>query len=413
MRKKLGNIILVLILLVGVGLLVYPTFSDWWNSFHQTRAIAGYTAQVANMDKEDFDRMWAEAEAFNEYLKQKPGRFMLTDEEIDRYNSILDVTGTGIMGYIDIPSIKVSLPIYHGTDEAVLQIAIGHITGTSFPIGGEGTHCAVSGHRGLPSAKLFTDIDQLQAGDKFLLQILDRTLTYEVDQIRIVLPQELQDLEIDPYQDFCTLITCTPYGVNTHRLLVRGHRVDNDNTDASRVTADAMRFEPVIVAPLVAAPILFILLIYLLISTSKWNRRRKAHRSKDELQDAIGQIASEDVTAEDLMEGRVALPAVKPKKTRKPARPAKTAKPAGPDEPKAPDKPAESEMPAEPEKPETPEKATEPEAMKTPERPAETGEPENMETAETAGKPEKPEIAEKTEQPVKKKKKRIRIRFKK
>ena len=292
MRRKISNAILVLILLIGVGLLVYPTFSDWWNSFHQTRAIAGYTAAVANMDTEDFDRMWAEAEAFNERLRMAPGRFSLSEEEIEEYNKILDVTGTGIMGYIDIPSIKISLPIYHGTDESVLQIAIGHIIGTSFPIGGEGSHCAVSGHRGLPSAKLFTDIDRLQAGDKFLLQILHRTLTYEVDQIRIVLPQELQDLEIDPYNDFCTLITCTPYGVNTHRLLVRGHRVDNDKTDETRVTADAMRFEPVIVAPLVAAPILFILLIGMLISTSKWNRERKRHGSKDELQKAIGKMAS-------------------------------------------------------------------------------------------------------------------------
>jgi|GEM_PF-159848 len=308
MRKKLGNIILTLILLVGIGLLVYPTFSDWWNSFHQTRAIAGYSAAVANMDKEEFDRMWAEADAFNEYLAQKPGRFSLTDEELRTYNSILDVTGTGIMGYIDIPSIKISLPVYHGTDEAILQIAIGHIQGTSFPVGGEGTHCAVSGHRGLPSAKLFTDIDQLQPGDKFLLQVLDRTLTYEVDQIRIVLPQELQDLEIDPYQDYCTLITCTPYGVNTHRLLVRGHRVDNDRTDAARVTADAMRFEPIIVAPLVAAPILFILLIYLLVSTSRWNRRRKEHRSRDEMRDVIGQIAVDenlsDEEIEALLSGR-------------------------------------------------------------------------------------------------------------
>ena len=297
MRRRISNIILTVVLLVGIGL--YPTFSDWWNSFHQTRAIAGYTAQVANMNKEDFDRMWAEAEAFNEYLAQSSGRFSLTEEEKRTYNSILDVTGTGIMGYIDIPSIKVSLPIYHGTDESILQIAIGHIEGTSFPIGGEGTHSAVSGHRGLPSAKLFTDIDQLQAGDKFLLQILDRTLTYEVDQIRIVLPQELQDLQIDPYQDYCTLITCTPYGVNTHRLLVRGHRVDNDNTDATRITADAMRFEPIIVAPLVAAPILLILLIYLLISTSRWNRKRKEHRSKQELQDVIEQIATEQSAAGD------------------------------------------------------------------------------------------------------------------
>ncbi|MDO5132969.1 MAG: class C sortase [Eubacteriales bacterium] len=307
MKRKFGNTILVMILLLGLGLIAYPTFSDWWNSFHQTRAIAGYTATVANMDREDFDRMWAEAEAFNEYLTQKSGRFNLTEQEIQTYNSILDVTGTGIMGYIDIPSIKISLPIYHGTGEAILQIAIGHIIGTSFPIGGAGTHSAVSGHRGLPSAKLFTDIDRLQAGDKFLLQILDRTLTYEVDQIRIVLPQELQDLEIDPNQDYCTLITCTPYGVNTHRLLVRGHRVDNDDTDTTRVTADAMRFEPVIVAPLVAAPILFILLIYLLISTSGWNRRRKAHGSRDEIRDAIGEIAgSEDAaaSAEEILSGK-------------------------------------------------------------------------------------------------------------
>ena len=299
MRKKFGNLILVLIMLIGVGLLVYPTFSDWWNSFHQTRAIAGYTAAVANMDREEFDRMWAEAEAFNTYLSQKSGRFNLSEQEIETYNSILDVTGTGIMGYIDIPSIKISLPVYHGTDEAILQIAIGHIIGTSFPIGGEGSHCAVSGHRGLQSAKLFTDIDKLQAGDKFLLQVLDRTLTYEVDQIRIVLPQELQDLEIDPYSDYCTLITCTPYGVNTHRLLVRGHRVDNDNTDATRVTADAMRFEPVIVAPLVAAPILFILLIYVLISTSRWNKRRTAKRSKADIRRSIGKIASKDSRKND------------------------------------------------------------------------------------------------------------------
>ena len=299
MRKKFGNLILVLIMLIGVGLLVYPTFSDWWNSFHQTRAIAGYTAAVANMDREEFDRMWAEAEAFNTYLSQKSGRFNLSEQELETYNSILDVTGTGIMGYIDIPSIKISLPVYHGTDEAILQIAIGHIIGTSFPIGGEGSHCAVSGHRGLPSAKLFTDIDKLQAGDKFLLQVLDRTLTYEVDQIRIVLPQELQDLEIDPYSDYCTLITCTPYGVNTHRLLVRGHRVDNDNADATRVTADAMRFEPVIVAPLVAAPILFILLIYVLISTSRWNKRRTAKRSKADIRRSIGKIASKDSRKND------------------------------------------------------------------------------------------------------------------
>lgn len=294
MRKKITDIILVVILLAGVGLIAYPGFSDWWNSFHQTRAIAEYTATVANMDKEEFDRMWAEAEDFNKSLIGNPGRYTPSNEEKELYKSILDVTGTGIMGYIDIPSIKVSLPVYHGTDESILQIAIGHIEGTSFPVGGIGTHAAVSGHRGLPSAKLFTDIDQLKEGDRFLLQVLDRTLTYEVDQIRIVLPEELQYLEIFPDQDYCTLITCTPYGVNTHRLLVRGHRVENDDTDVTRITADAIRFEPIIVAPLVAAPILLVLLIILLISTSKWNRRRRVHKSKDEWKDLIETMADEN-----------------------------------------------------------------------------------------------------------------------
>ena len=281
-KKKLGitDIILVVILIAGLGILAYPKFSDWWNSFHQTRAIASYVEQVANMDKEDMDRMWAEAERYNERLREKENRFILSDEEIEEYNSILDVTGTGIMGYIDIYKINVSLPIYHGTDEAVLQIAIGHIEGSSFPIGGIGTHSVLSGHRGLPSAKLFTDIDQLEEGDKFVIQVLDRTTTYMVDQIRIVLPDELQDLEIDEDEDYCTLITCTPYGVNTHRLLVRGHRVENEAE--ADVTADAMRFEPYIVAPLVAAPILLVLLIILLVSTGNGRKRRKAMRQMPE-----------------------------------------------------------------------------------------------------------------------------------
>ncbi|MBQ3392346.1 MAG: class C sortase [Lachnospiraceae bacterium] len=285
-KKNKVNIILVLVLLVGLSLIAYPTFSDWWNSFHQTRAIAAYSEIVANMDKQDFDRMWADAEAYNESLRSKSNRFVMTDEEREEYNRILDVTGTGIMGYIDIPKIKVSLPIYHGMDESVLQIAIGHIEGTSLPVGGIGTHSAVSGHRGLPSAKLFTDLDKMQKGDTFLLQMLDRTLTYEVDQIRIVLPEEMQDLEIDPEQDYCTLITCTPYGVNTHRLLVRGHRIANANADAIDVTADAMQFKPYIVAPLVAAPILLILLIMLLITTSSRFRGRK-EITKEQAHDAV------------------------------------------------------------------------------------------------------------------------------
>ena len=261
-------------MLVGIGLIAYPTFSDWWNQFHQTRAIASYAETVANMDKETFDRMWAEAEEYNRKLLDNPSRYNMSDEEKAEYSRILDVTGTGIMGYLDIPKIDVTLPIYHGVDEAVLQVAIGHIEGTSFPIGGIGVHSAVSGHRGLPSARLFTDVDKLESGDKFMMQVLDRTITYEVDQIRIVLPEELQDLQIDPEKDYMTLVTCTPYGINTHRLLIRGHRVENE-LGTINVTADAMQFKPYIVAPLVAAPILLILLIMLLVMTSSRNKRLK------------------------------------------------------------------------------------------------------------------------------------------
>lgn len=275
-KKKFSitNLILVLIILIGAGILAYPRFSDWWNSFHQSRAVAGYVEKVAEMDEQDIESLWNEAVEYNEELKNKGSRFSPTEEETKKYNSILDVTGTGIMGYIEISKINVSLPIYHGTNEAVLQIAIGHIEGSSLPIGGTGTHSVLSGHRGLPSAKLFTDIDQLEPGDRFVIQVLDRTMTYEVDQIHIVLPSELQDLEIDPEQDYVTLITCTPYGVNTHRMLVRGHRVDNEAEDI-RVVADAMQFAPMIVAPLVAAPVLLIMLIMMLTGTSESRRRRE------------------------------------------------------------------------------------------------------------------------------------------
>ncbi len=295
-KGTLVNVILGVIMLVGIGIIAYPSFSDWWNNFHQSRAIASYVEQVAQMDQETFDRMWAEAEAYNEKLKGNSNRMSLTEAELKEYNAVLDVTGTGIMGYIDIPKIDISLPVYHGTDEAVLQIAIGHIEGTSLPVGGLGTHSVMSGHRGLPSAKLFSDLDQLEVGDRFLLQILDRTLTYEVDQIRIVLPTELQDLQIDDGADLSTLVTCTPYGINTHRLLVRGHRVENAAEDA-RVVADAMQLEPVIIAPLVAAPVLLFLLIILLLLTSGRTRqvRERTHR---EAREAAKKLAEKDMENE-------------------------------------------------------------------------------------------------------------------
>ena len=258
-RKHFTTILLVLILLTGVSLLLYPTVSDYWNSFHQSRAIASYVEAVAEIDNTDYEKMWQEAVAYNEKLKDNSGRWTPTDEELEEYERLLNVSDTGIMGYIEIPKIKVSLPIYHGTDEAILQIAIGHIPGSSLPVGGKGTHCVVSGHRGLPSAKLFTDLDQLEEGDLFMMRILDETLTYEVDQVRIVEPEELSDLEIDEDKDLCTLVTCTPYGINSHRLLVRGHRVENLKEDTIRVTADAQQIDPVMVAPVVAVPLILLL----------------------------------------------------------------------------------------------------------------------------------------------------------
>lgn len=228
MKRHLSTILLAFALLAGIGLLAYPSASDWWNSLHQSQAIAGYIRQVKSNPDEENQAIWDAAVAYNRGLDTSDGRFALSSGEKEEYEGLLDVTGTGVMGYVSIPKISVSLPIYHGTDDTVLQIAIGHIPDSSLPVGGEGTHTVISGHRGLPSARLFTDIDQLAEGDRFVLHVLGRTLTYEVDQILTVLPDDLDALGIEEGRDLCTLVTCTPYGVNTHRLLVRGHRVPND-----------------------------------------------------------------------------------------------------------------------------------------------------------------------------------------
>ena len=270
MKKRLPTIILILIFLTGLSLLLYPTVSDWWNSFHQSLAIADYTRDVENMDQETYEKLLSDAKEYNEKLSGQSNRFSLSEKDVEEYDSLLNISGTGIMGYIEIPEIQVSLPIYHGTSDAVLSIAIGHIEGSSLPVGGESTHCVLSGHRGLPSAKLFSDLDKLSEGDVFLIRTLDEILTYEVDQIRIVEPQEVSGLAIEEGKDYCTLVTCTPYGINTHRLLVRGHRIENSpETQGIRVTSDALQIEPMLVAPVVAVPILLILLIFVLIKPSK------------------------------------------------------------------------------------------------------------------------------------------------
>lgn len=269
MKKKNNNlttIVLVLVLLAGVSLLLYPTVSDYWNSMHQTRAIASYAENVSKLDTAQYDELWKAAQEYNASLSERETAFALTEEQKQEYESLLDVSGLGVMGYIEIPEISCSLPIYHGTDDAVLQIAVGHIEWSSLPVGGSGTHCVLSGHRGLPSAKLFTNLDKLEIGDTFMLRVLDEVLTYEVDQILIVEPEQTDALQIVPGEDLCTLVTCTPYGINTHRLLVRGHRVENaPEARQMHVTADAVQFEPLLVAPVLAVPVLLILLIILLL----------------------------------------------------------------------------------------------------------------------------------------------------
>ena len=272
MKKHITTILLILVLVVGLSLILYPTIADWWNSFHQSRAIADYDAILSEMKEEDYTHLFEAAMAYNEQLRQLKFPLMYYDQ-VPGYDDLLDITGTGIMGYIDIPSIQVELPIYHGTSEGVLQIAAGHVEGSSLPTGGENTNCVISAHRGLPSARLFTDLDKMQIGDTFTLSVVDRILTYEVDQILTVLPHEVEPLYVQEGEDYCTLVTCTPYGINTHRLLVRGTRIENaEEVVVRRVTADAVQIQPLLVAPLVAAPILLLLLIILILPKPKKNR---------------------------------------------------------------------------------------------------------------------------------------------
>ena len=274
MKKHFSTILLFLVLFIGLSLLLYPTFSNRWNSMHQSRAISTYSEAVATMNNEEYDKFWSAAWEYNRSLVARPNDYLLSEEQRKNYNALLDIGQNGIMGYIEIPKINITLPVYHGTSEAVLQVAVGHLEWTSLPVGGEGSHCVVSGHRGLPSARLFTDLDKMEEGDTFLLRVLDEVLTYEVDQIKIVEPQVTEDLLIVEGKDYCTLVTCTPYGINTHRILVRGHRIETEEVKAvRRVTADAIQIEPVIVAPFVAAPMLLFLLIALLIPKSQKNGR--------------------------------------------------------------------------------------------------------------------------------------------
>lgn len=268
--KNKTNLLLILILIAGLSLLIYPSFSDYWNSFTQSQVIVDYTKQIDNLDEEKYDRILSEARAYNEKLIGRRNPYLLSDEQKAEYDELLDISGIGIMGYIEIPSINCTLPVYHGTDDSVLQIAVGHLEWSSLPVGGKGTHCVLSGHRGLPSAKLFTDLDKVVVGDIFILRVLDEVFTYEVDSIMIVEPHETDSLLIEKEKDYCTLITCTPYAINTHRILVRGERVENPEESKNiRVVSEAVQIEPLIIAPIVAVPILLALFVKIMIPKKK------------------------------------------------------------------------------------------------------------------------------------------------
>lgn len=278
MRKNLSTIILILIFLVGLSVMLYPSVSDAVNRKHQSRAVAGYAEEVEQLSDADYQTYFDAADAYNRQLNTTPNAFYKPDL-VSGYAQTLDISGTGIMGYITIPKISVELPIYHRTDEGVLQVAAGHLEGSSLPVGGAGTHAVISAHRGLPSAKLFTNLDELEVGDRFTITVLNRVLTYEVDQISIVLPTEIDQLLPTEGMDYVTLMTCTPYGINTHRLLVRGKRVETTESQKHiRVAADAFRIEPIIVAPILAIPMLLAALVGVLVAPhlrKRSKRRRK------------------------------------------------------------------------------------------------------------------------------------------
>ncbi|MCD7854295.1 MAG: class C sortase [Clostridiales bacterium] len=276
------TLILFIILMGGMCLLLYPTASDYWNSFHQSRAIASYVEAVENLSEVDYEKIIQAAQEYNARLYDNTGRWHMTDAEMEEYNSLLDVSGSGIMGYIDIDKINVELPIYHTVEDSVLQVAVGHMPGSSLPVGGTNTHAVLSGHRGLPSARLFTDLDKLTEKDTFVITFLDEKITYEVDQINIVEPTDSSKLAFSPGEDIVTLITCTPYGVNSHRLMIRGHRVANAEEEiVLNVSADANKIDPVVVAPMVAVPILLLLFVVMMVKTSKKGSKKEKKEKKD------------------------------------------------------------------------------------------------------------------------------------
>lgn len=280
LRKHISTIILCITFITGLSLLLYPTVSNYWNAQHQTQAVVDYTERIEKMDDSEKLLEVDRAVSYNSMLVDNGRRFSPNKEEKEFYNSVLSVDDNGMMGYITIPELRLKLAIYHGVDESVLQVGIGHIEGSSLPVGGEGTHCVLSGHRGLPSAKLFTDIDKLVIGDVFMLHVYDEVLTYEVDQILIVEPEDYSALAIEEGKDYCTLVTCTPYGINTHRLLVRGHRIENRVIDGTRVTSDAIKVNKYLVIAGLSLLLLFVYYLFVLIVRLYKKKRHEDYERK-------------------------------------------------------------------------------------------------------------------------------------
>lgn len=292
LARNFLNILLTIVLIVGIGLLSYPTLASWWNSSRQSGAVKQYVSEIEQADTVAIDAAIKSAEEYNSAIARSGSiGWKFNDADRDSYNKELNLSGVGIMGYIEINSLDVTLPIYHGTDEAILQQGIGHLEGTSLPVGAkswddnkgmvtdpaDGSHCVVSGHRGLPSSRLFTDLDKMREGDTFALNIYNNLLIYEVDQIRVVLPEDLSTLRLEKGQDYCTLVTCTPYGINSHRLLVRGRRVSTLDAERYiyRIQGNATQIRPLIVALLMAAPILAILFLSVVLNPKRLMRKRK------------------------------------------------------------------------------------------------------------------------------------------
>jgi len=275
-RSSASTIVLVAIFFIGLCILLYPTISDFWNEKRQSQAIMDYDSLLADLKPEDYTEHFKKAEDYNRKLRLISSPFIGYSTLDKEYYSTLDVNGDGMLGYITIEKIKVQLPIYHGTSDKVLNSAVGHVEGSSLPIGGKSTHSVLSAHRGLPSAKLFTNLDKMEIGDVFTITILNRTITYQVDQVLIVLPDKIEEMQVKNGEDYCTLLTCTPYGINTHRMLVRGTRIENIEEEKKvNVITEAYQIDPFIVTPAVAAPMLGALLIFLMVKSSKDKKKMK------------------------------------------------------------------------------------------------------------------------------------------